>query len=160
MYSVWVLEGLGLLAFLWLIVLTYLIWKERGYLKELFPKEASGDIRQKLDEVQRVLDESQRREQILNRNLRLVSKEGLSHLQKIAVLRYNPYQDTGGDQSFSIALLNGVGSGFLLTSLHTRGATRVYTKNIVEGKCELKLSKEEEEVIEKALSENVKENLN
>ncbi len=157
MYSVWVLGGIILLVGGWLGVLSYLIWKEKGYLKELFPKETQGDIREKFEEVLKVLAESQRRDQILNRNLRQISKEGLNHIQKIAVLRYNPYQDTGGDQSFSVAVLNGLGGGFVLTSLHTRGGTRVYTKNIEEGKSSLKLSKEEEEVIVKALSQDDRE---
>lgn len=156
MYSVGVLSALFLAITFWLLALTYFIWKERGYLRELFPKTEQGDIREKFQEVIRVLNESGRRDQILNRNIRQVAKEGLSHIQKIQVLRYNPYQDTGGDQSFSIALLNGLGSGFVLTSLHTRNGTRVYTKNIVDGKCELKLSKEEQEVVEKAIGIDVK----
>lgn len=155
MYPVGVLsEIFTLVVLIWLSVLTYLIWKEKRYLGELFPKDSKGDIRVKFEEVLTVLAETQRRDQILNRNIRQIAKDGLNHIQKIAVLRYNPYQDTGGDQSFSIAMLDGIGSGFILTSLHTRAGTRVYTKNIVEGKCDLKLSMEEEEVVEKAFLES------
>lgn len=156
MYSVGVLSVLFLVITIWLLVLTYFNWKERDYLKELFPMGEQGDIREKFKEVISVLNESAHRDQILNRNIRQIAKEGLNHIQKIEVLRYNPYQDTGGDQSFSIALLNGLGTGFVLTSLHTRNGTRVYTKNIIEGKCDFKLSKEEQEVVEKAIVAQVK----
>lgn len=70
--------------------------------------------------------------------------------QKIGVVRYNPFKDVGGDQSFSIALLDLNNSGFVITSLYGREGTRVYAKPITKGKSEYSLSEEEIEAIEKA----------
>lgn len=151
MYSVGVLGVLGVLV-AWLLVLTFFYWKEKKVLDRLVPSTKDGDIKDKFKELLNAFDEIQRRDQILNRNIRDVYKEGLKHIQKIALLRYNPYQDTGGNMSFSIALLNGKDSGFVLTSLHTRAGTRIYTKAVIDGKSELQLSKEEREVLKQALT--------
>jgi len=65
--------------------------------------------------------------------------------------KYNPYNDTGGDQSFSLVLLDGKLNGTILTSLHSRSGTRIYAKVIKKGESELDLSKEEKEVLKKAI---------
>lgn len=72
--------------------------------------------------------------------------------QKIETIRYNPFNDTGGDQSFSIALLDAKNNGFIMTSLYTRGDTRVYAKPIKGGVSEYTLSGEENEVLKKAIN--------
>lgn len=77
-----------------------------------------------------------------------------SSFQKSALVRYNPFEDTGGDQSFIIALLNGQNNGFVISSLHSRNGTRIYAKQITAGKAaERELSKEEKEVVDKAIKQ-------
>lgn len=156
MYPAWVVLVGGVAILLWLGGLTYLYLKERNFLNKLFSLSGKEDVRDRFQEVLKVLAEEKRRELILNHNIRQIALAGLGYIQKVAVLRYNPYDDVGGDQSFSIAILDGRGTGFILTSLHTRAVTRVYTKVIREGKSNLKLSKEEEKVIEQALDQEEK----
>ena len=57
----------------------------------------------------------------------------LKGLHKVGVIRFNPFKDVGGDQSFSIALLDGKNSGLVISSLFTREGTRVYAKPIIQG---------------------------
>lgn len=72
-------------------------------------------------------------------------------LQKYALIRFNPFEDTGGDQSFVVALLDGENSGIVISSLHSRDGTRVYSKPVHHGKpTNYQFSKEEKEVVEKA----------
>ncbi len=71
-----------------------------------------------------------------------------------SVLRYNPFKDLGGDQSFAIALLDGNGDGMIISSLHTRDGTRVYAKPVTNGISSHKLSKEEEVAIRDAMHES------
>lgn len=67
---------------------------------------------------------------------------------KFAMIRFNPFKEVGGNQSFSLALLNGRNNGLVLSSLYTREGTRVYTKAIVNGASEnYPLTEEEKEVI-------------
>lgn len=131
-----------LLNLIWVGVLTFFVWQERQFLRKLFPGNTATrrDFRGKLEEVLQGFD-----------NLGEFKKDSLKHLQKVALKRYNPYQDTGGDQSFSIALLDGLGNGVVITSLHSRAATRVFAKPIKNGKEDaFQLSEEESIVVKEA----------
>ncbi len=73
--------------------------------------------------------------------------------QKIGILRFNPFKEAGGDQSFSIALLDSDNNGFVLTSLYGRENNRVYTKPVERGTSRYSLSNEEKEVLRKAIDQ-------
>lgn len=73
-------------------------------------------------------------------------------IKKIGVIRFNPFNNTGGDQSFAIALLNSNNSGIIISSLFLREGTRIYAKPVNALKSSYPLSKEEEEAIKKALN--------
>jgi hypothetical protein len=70
--------------------------------------------------------------------------------QKIGVVRFNPFGNVGGNQSFIIALLDRGNNGFVISSLYTREGNRVYAKPIKDGKSQYFLSNEEKEAISKA----------
>jgi hypothetical protein len=73
-------------------------------------------------------------------------------LHKTGLVRFNPFKDVGGDQSFSLALLNGKNNGLVLTSLYTRESTRIYVKSIIDAKSKKRpLTEEEERAIKIAL---------
>jgi len=76
--------------------------------------------------------------------------EGKLHVQKIGLVRFNPFKEVGGDHSFSLALLDGKNTGFVITGLHTRERTRVYLKGVVNGKSDLELSEEEKKALSSA----------
>lgn len=71
---------------------------------------------------------------------------------RFALVRFNPFADTGGEQSFVLSLLNPTGSGILITSLHGRGVTRLYAKEVKHGKTDTELSAEEKSALTQALS--------
>jgi len=72
-------------------------------------------------------------------------------IQRIGVVRFNPFPDTGGDQSFAIALLDKIGNGLVISSLHSRADTRVFAKQIANGRSRYPLSDEEQDAIKAAL---------
>ena len=150
MYSVWAVAVTGAF-FIWLVILTFLVLKQKSFFKELFPKDNSRDIRNRFKEVLEAISRFEKENQILDNRLTGFKKDSLGNLQNLAVLRYNPYNDTGGEQSFSLALLNGRLNGIVLTSLHSRSGTRIYLKDIKNGKSQLELSKEEAQVLEQAV---------
>ena len=75
--------------------------------------------------------------------------------QRIGLVRFNPFEDTGGNQSFVLALLDQAGDGFVISSLHARGGTRVYGKAVAKGTSESNLSAEESEALRLALAMGV-----
>jgi len=83
----------------------------------------------------------------LEKSLDQIKKEGFKHLQKIGFKRFNPFHETGGNQSFILAILDLNNNGFIISSLHQRETTRVYAKRISKGEAKNKLSKEEQEVL-------------
>lgn len=140
--------------FSWLGIVSFLIWRQNKFLKSLFPKSGERDIRKKFEEI--IKDVEGFKGEILGLRQKVADcqKEGLEHTQRVSLLRFNPYNDTGGDQSFIVCLLNSEGSGIVLTSLHARSGTRVFGKEIKSGKgLRYELSKEEKMVIKKAMKQ-------
>jgi hypothetical protein len=72
-------------------------------------------------------------------------------LQKVGIVRFNPFQDSGGDQSFAIALLDQGGTGVVVSSLHGRAETRIFAKQVTNGRSKHQLSEEEQQAIVAAL---------
>jgi hypothetical protein len=152
MYSDWVMIFLAAVGFLWLGVLTFLVWQTREFLSDLFASSGERDFRKRFSEVVTGFGNSNLRMDSINKRMDELERKGLENIQRVELLRYNPYDDTGGDQSFSLALLDDTGDGFVVTSLHSRSTTRVFAKPVVKGKSEkYNFSKEESDVVEKAL---------
>lgn len=72
-------------------------------------------------------------------------------ISKQALIRFNPFGDTGGNQSFVLALLDNNNNGVVLSSVHARTGTRVYAKEIRDGLSKYNLSDEETIALQKAL---------
>lgn len=151
-YSELILVGI---SFIWLAFLSFLVWKEHSFVKSLFPKSGERDIRKKFEElIKEVIGFGDELGQTKER-ISILEKDGLKNIQEIRLVRYNPYDETGGDQSFSVSLLDKQGNGIVLTSLHARSGTRVFAKPVKSGKAEdYKLSEEEQRVIEDTLKIN------
>lgn len=73
-------------------------------------------------------------------------------VQKVGVVRFNPFADGGGNFSFSLALLDGLDTGLVVTSMHGREQNRIYSKKIQNGECENQLTEEEQEAVRRAIS--------
>jgi hypothetical protein len=115
--------------------------------------------RVKLDETLRGILQGQAEQvQRLERAIRALHATGKKQqaqiegsVRKVALLRYDAFEDVGGRLSFSCALLDDHGSGVVLTSINGRQETRVYAKPVTQGTSSHNLSLEEEEAIRRAL---------
>jgi Protein of unknown function (DUF4446) len=87
----------------------------------------------------------------VTRRLDAAEAHGKLSIQRVGVVRYNPFADTGSNQSFVLAMLDAGGDGFVLSSLHSRQQTRVFLKQVSKGKVDTGLSEEESEAIRRAL---------
>jgi Protein of unknown function (DUF4446) len=79
--------------------------------------------------------------------LRVENGQALRH---VAVVRYDAFTDTGGQLSWSLALLDDSGSGVVLTSIQGRNESRTYAKNVASWSSESQISPEEEDAISRA----------
>lgn len=77
---------------------------------------------------------------------------GLRAFQRVGLVRFNPFEETGGNQSFALAMLDADGDGWVLSSLHARAGTRVYAKAVSAGRSDVALSDEETAALRQALA--------
>ena len=75
---------------------------------------------------------------------------GRKAFQRIGLVRFNPFEDTGSNQSFALALLDADDDGVVISSLHARGGTRIYAKAVAAGRPEATLSEEEAQALDLA----------
>jgi len=148
-------SSLGTIIFaiilMWLVFLTFVLLKTVRHYRYLISKVKKGDLKSILEEILSRVDKQGKEINNLDERTQTGEKIALGYLQKIGFVRFNPFSDTGGDQSFCLGLLDGEDNGIILSSLHSRGQTRVYDKEIKKGKAkELELSREEMETIKKA----------
>jgi len=90
----------------------------------------------------------------ISKELADLKKESKFSIQKTGIVRFNPFSEIGGDQSFSVALLDANNDGVVITSLYTREGNRVYGKPIKNSQSEYQLSDEEKNAINKAVDFN------
>jgi hypothetical protein len=115
-----------------------------------FRPQMPADLQNTVESEVARLDALIRQVEDVRTRLPLVEGQAASSLQRIGIVRFNPFADTGGQQSFVLALLDARKSGFLVTSLHSRQQTRVYMKQVTEGRSETQLSDEENEALRQA----------
>jgi hypothetical protein len=77
------------------------------------------------------------------------------HYGRVGVVRFNPFDDTGGNQSFAVVMLDADENGLILSSLHSRNGTRLYAKEMTAGRCDAALSTEEEQALEQARAQGL-----
>jgi hypothetical protein len=124
----------------------------RRRLRRVLPEGESGGIDEILDRQLKRIDSLTERLEALNKLHHELEDLSQRTIQKVAVIRYNPFSDTGGDQSFAIALLDSLGNGVVISSLHSRTDTRVFAKAVQSGRSRYQLSDEEQDAIKKALA--------
>ena len=102
-------------------------------------------LQARIDDLHRAVDE-------VAGGLARVDRRVDVSVQKTAIVRYDAYEDAGGHQSASVALLDSSRSGIVLTAIQGRDYARVYIKEIDHGRAPIALSPEELEAVERAMS--------
>lgn len=140
---------------LWLIAISIFLYKAISHYNRLSKGVTSQNLSSLLEKILSEVDLSRKDVNELVRRCDKIESEGVFHAQKIGLLRFNPFSDTGGDQSFILAILNGKNDGILISSLHGRAGTRWYAKKVKDGKgVEHELSSEEKTAIKQAKTIN------
>lgn len=135
----------------WLLVLSILFYQISKYQKKLSKGVGVKDLKTVLEKILKDYSEHSQKIGEIIKAIKGLEQDGTYHIQKIGLVRYNPYGDTGGNQSFCLAVLDNNDSGFIISSLHSRETTRLYAKPIKKGKAlNFELSAEEKEAIKNA----------
>jgi hypothetical protein len=107
--------------------------------------EFSVSLQGRIDDLHRAVDE-------VAAGLARVDRRVDGSFANSAIVRYDAYEDTGGHQSASLALLDGSRSGVVVTAIQGRDYARIYMKELERGRPSVALSPEEQEAVERAMA--------
>jgi hypothetical protein len=145
-----ILLGLLSILLIWNIFLHIKFWQIKRKLKTFFNGRKASDLEGVLfEEIKRL----KKAEGDINELFKLsknLNEMAVRSIQKVGIIRFNPFKETGGDQSFVIALLDANDNGVVISSLFTRQGTRIYSKPIEQGKSKYPLTQEEKKAIHQA----------
>lgn len=132
-----------------LIIFFFLINAKLG---KIFKSE-SMDIERVLLDLREYEKVSTEELETLGKRISSIEHELPRDIRKVGLVRYNPFSDAGGDQSFALAMLDEHKNGVVISSLYGREMNRVYAKRVEVGQCKKhQLTEEEKKAIEEATS--------
>lgn len=133
---------------IWILILSFFLAQTVIHYRRLTEKSDKKDLKNLLEEILKGLKKNDEEIAEILKRIQSLEEKTKKHLQKIGFLRFNPFSDTGGKQSFILSLLDEDNNGIVISSLHSRGTTRLYAKEVEKGKGKsLPLSGEEEKVV-------------
>jgi hypothetical protein len=139
--------ALALLALVGVVIMLARQQRLLGQYQHLMMGTSGGNLELMLNEHIAQVRETAERVESVDQLARRLEKAAFFSLQHLGVVRYNPFSDAGGDQSFAIALVDGHGNGVVLSSLHARDLTRVYAKPLQKWESTYSLTDEEKQAI-------------
>ena len=138
------------LALVWLVVLQVRTSAMLRNYRRLLNGASAGNLEEIMAMHVGRINEHERRLGGLDGTVADLERVLQTAIQRVGLVRFNPFQETGGDQSFAIALLDQHANGLVVSSLHSRTETRVYAKPIEGGRSRYTLSEEEEQALQQA----------
>ncbi|MEX2007654.1 MAG: DUF4446 family protein [Candidatus Levyibacteriota bacterium] len=136
---------------IWLVTLTVFFWRLSRHYNKLTKGLSEKSMKTVLENLLKDASAAKADIAYLKSYCDKIEKEGKIHIQKVGLLRFNPFKDTGGDQSFILSLVDATDTGVIISGLYSRSGTRWYAKRIVDGKgVEHDLSEEEKAALKEA----------
>lgn len=121
-----------------------------NFIKKLTKDNKGSNLVKVLEKILKTQDQNSLDLDLIRKEVQKLEEDGKFHVQKVGVVRFNPFKEIGGDHSFSLAFLDAKDSGVIMTCLHTRERTRVYVKAMKKGKSGHELSDEEKKALKEA----------
>ena len=146
-----------LIAVIALTVIVIMQMKKQDQLKRRYDRFMQGSEAMSLeDQMQRLagdVSKLKKDSRAYSHDIDLLFTRQESALQKMGLVKYDAFAEMGGKMSFALAILNERNSGVILNSVHSSTGCYSYAKRVTEGRCEINLSPEETEALNKAVSQ-------
>lgn len=137
--------------FIWLGILSVLLYRLLTHYRNLTQGTDKKNLKSILEKLLKDFGQESKRIDALLKEIEKIEEKNFYNIQKIGLVRFNPFAETGGDQSFCLAILDGNDSGLIISNLHSRDTTRIYAKPVRKGKSAgYEFSDEEKRAIKKA----------
>jgi hypothetical protein len=149
-----------LIVLLFLIILalgTLVIWQElrlrqlSNSFRRLMTGRGGTDLESALSDFVARMDHVERSTQAMESRVGTVETRLPHVVQHVGVVRFNPFADKGGDQSFAMAILDDQANGAVISTIHSRVEVRVYAKPVIGGQSTYTLTAEEKDAIARAM---------
>ena len=151
-----ILGLIGVIIF-WLIALSIVFWKLLNHYNAIVTSSKGQGLKALLEDVLKTTNENKKDIDLLRAYCDKIELDGHFHIQKVGLLRFNPFKDTGGDQSFILSLTDSSDTGVIISGLYSRSGLRWYAKKVQSGKgVEHELSDDERKALKEAGNINKK----
>jgi len=138
----YIVSGIVIIILLWILTIEIRFKKFFAGTKAINLEETIFLIGRKINQIEKVEGE-------INNHLITIDKRLNKSIRNVETIRFNPFIDGGGNQSFAMSLVNDEGNGVVLSSLYARDRMSIFAKPIIKWKSTFELSSEEKEVLEK-----------
>jgi hypothetical protein len=143
----WISLALGFVALIWGVFVWLKARRLAKFQKEFFQGKTGADLEEVIvahnEQLHRMINEIRE----LGRQHRELAALEEKAIQRVGLVRFNSFGESGGSNSFSLALLDAAGSGAMITSLYGRDTQRVYIKPVESGTSKIPLTEEEKQAI-------------
>lgn len=148
--------AVGIAAILILLILNIVTLAKVSKLKKKYNSFMEGKEAKSLEETIitrfRQVDDLKVNQELQGKDIEALKANILKTYQKFGLVKYDAFNEMGGQLSFSLAMLDKKNNGFLLNTVHNREGSYTYIKEIFDGKSEINLSEEEEKALNKAVN--------
>jgi len=137
---------------IWNIILEIRLRRESRRTTSFFKGKKAEDLEEIIAQVLKWQRSSEKEIKMILEEIKTLEDVALHSIQKTGIVRFNPFEGVGGNQSFSLAVLDQKDDGVVISSYHSKESTRVYAKPIKQGESQFPLTEEEERAIKEAIS--------
>ena len=114
----------------------------------------SDNLEEDLETYMYKVDRVEKQNASITAQIKNIETDLTKCIQKVGIVRYNAFKDTGSDLSFTLALLDENNDGVVLNGIYSREMSNIYAKPVINGKSTYTVSEEETQAIEKAMNSN------
>ena len=140
-----------IILLIWNTILSIVLYRMMRHYNRLTGGASGMTLKSVLDTVLKTESLHTKSINAAEHEIRIIQDQAKFHIQRVGLLRFNPFADTGGSQSFTLALMDSADNGIVMTTLYARTGNRWYIKQVKAGRgVGLDLSKEEISAIGKA----------
>ena len=143
-----------IILFVLFLILCYKLFSINNKYSKFMKKLGNGeDIKDDLDTFLHIVKRVESQNLDICSNIKSIEKNVEKCVQKIGIVRYSAFRDTGSDLSFAVALLDDMNNGVVFNGIYSREMSNIYSKPVENGKSKYTLSDEEQEAIDKAIND-------
>ena len=147
-----ILLGLNIILLITFIMVLIKVFAINQKYKDFMQKLGNGkNIEEDLENYMYRVERVEKQNAEITDFIQKLDNDFEKSIQKVGILRYNAYKDTGSDLSFTLAMLDENNNGVVLNGIYSRETSNIYAKPVEKGKSTYILSEEEQEAIRRAI---------